>query len=79
LNADGIVHMPAVHQMAKSRQVKPAVDTILSARNIDAQAALLHAVTDHTSFFAAYKLARISLPKEQAAHKVVCEQSTRIM
>jgi len=79
LNADGTMRTPAARRKAKSRQVKPAVDAILRAESIDAQAAVLCAVTDHTSLSAACKLARISSSKEQAAHKFVCEQSARMM
>ena len=49
LNTDGTVCTPAAHRVAKSRQVKPAIDAILRAGSIDAQAALLRAVADHTS------------------------------
>ena len=59
--------------------MKPAVDAILRAGSIDAQAAVLCAVADHTSLSAACELARISSSKEQAAHKFVCEQSARMM
>jgi hypothetical protein len=79
LNADGTVRTPLARWKAKSRQVKPAVNAILCAGSIDAQAAVLCAVTDYTSLSAACKLARISSSKEQAAHKFVCEQSARMM
>ena len=75
LNTDGTVCTPAVHRVAKSRKVKPAIDAVLRAGSIDAQAALLRAVADHTSLYTACKLARISSLKEQAPHKFVCEQS----
>ncbi len=65
LNTDCSVCTPAARRMAKSWQVKPAFNAILCARNIDAYAALLRAVTDHTSLSAACELARISLSKEQ--------------
>jgi hypothetical protein len=66
-------------QKAKSRQVKPAVNAILRAGGLVAQAAVLHAVADHSSLSAACQLARISLSNEQAAQKFVCEQSARMM
>jgi hypothetical protein len=75
LNTDDTVYTPAVHRVAKSRKVKPAIDAVLRAGSIDAQAALLRAVADHTSLYTACELARISSLKEQASHKFVCEQS----
>ena len=79
LNATGTVRTPAACRMAKSWQVKPAVNAIVRAGSIDAQAALLCAVTDHTSLSTVCKLAGISLSKEQAAQIFVCEQSARLM
>ncbi len=51
-NTDGTMRMPAARQMAKSQQVKPAVDAIISTGSINAQSALLCAVADHTSLSA---------------------------
>ena len=79
LDNNGVVRTPSARRKAKSRQVKPAVDAILRAGSIDAQAAVLRAVADHTSLKDACDLARISSSKEQAAHKFVCEQSARMM
>ena len=79
LNANGTVRKPAVCRKVKSRQVKPAVNAILRAGSIDAQAALLCAAADHTSLSAVCELARISTLKEQAAQKFVCKQSARMM
>ena len=79
LDNNGVVRTPSARRKAKSRQVKPAVDAILRAGSIDAQAAVLRAVADHTSLKDACDLARISSSKEQAAHKFLCEQSARMM
>jgi hypothetical protein len=49
VNTNGNVHMPVVQKMMKHRCVKPAVDSILRAGNVQAQAAVLRAVADYPS------------------------------
>ena len=74
LNADGTVRMPAARRTAKSQQVKPSIDATVRAGSIDAHAALLCAVADHTSLSAVCELPGISVSKEQAVQIFVCEQ-----
>jgi hypothetical protein len=59
--------------------VKPLVDNILRAGSVQAQAAVLSAVTDHPSLAPARKLASIESSKMQAAYKFVCKQSSCLM
>ena len=78
-NTNRTMRTPAACRMAKSCQVKPAVNNFLRGRSIKAQAAVLHAVADHSSMAAACELARISSSKEQAAQRFVCEKSAQLM
>ena len=73
--ANGIVRRALARQMAKSRYVKPAIDNIIHARSIEAQAVVLRAVADHSFLAIACELARISLSKDQTAQIFVCKQS----
>ena len=59
LNANGTMHTPLAQRVAKHRQVKPAVDSILSAGNAVQHGALLRGVLDHPSMFSAQKMAAI--------------------
>ena len=79
VNADSVVGTASVHRTAKSRYAKPAVHNIIRAGSIKAQAAVLHAVADHSSLATACELARISSSKDQAAQRFVCKQSARLM
>ena len=65
--------------MAKMRLIKPAVNRIHNAGNVEQQAAVLRAVIDHRYFTAARELAGIDSTKEIAAAKYVCEQSARML
>ncbi len=69
----------AARKMAKMRCVKPAVNKIRNAGNVEQQAAVLRAVIDHRDLTAARELAGIDSTKEIAAAKYVCEQSTRML
>jgi hypothetical protein len=69
----------AARKMAKMRRVKPAVDKIRNAGNVEQQAAVLRAVIDHCDLTAARELTGIDSTKEIAAAKYVCEQSTRML
>ena len=44
--------------MAKQRHVKPSVDKILNAGNVQSQSALLHALADHPALAPAVKLVK---------------------
>jgi hypothetical protein len=71
--------MPVGQKMMKYQRVKPAVDNILHAGSMQAQAAVLHAVADHPSLVPAREVAMIDLLKMQAASKFVCKQSSFLM
>ncbi len=71
--------MPAAQKMMKHQRVKPVVENILHAGSVQAQAAVLLAVTDHPSLAPACELASINSSKMQAAYKFVCEQSSCLM
>jgi len=79
LNANGTMRTPLAQRVTKHRQVKPAVDGILSAGNTVQQGALLWGVLDHPSMFSAQKMAAIDSSKESAAAKYVVGQSARMM
>jgi hypothetical protein len=79
IDTDGKVRTPAVQKMMKHQRVKPVVDNILCAGSVQAQAAVLHAVTDHPSLAPAQELASINSSKMQAAYKFVCKQSSCLM
>jgi hypothetical protein len=57
------VRTPEEHKMAKYGRMKPAVEIILPAGKVEAQAAVLSAVADHPSLAPACKLARINSSK----------------
>ena len=59
LNANGTMRTPLAQRVAKHRQVKPAVDSILSADSAVQLGALLRGVLDHPSMFSAQKMAAI--------------------
>ncbi len=74
LTKNGTVCTPVARKMAQLWRVKPAVDKILNAGNVEQQAAVLCAVTNHPVLTAALKLAGIDLSKEHATAKYVCDQ-----
>jgi hypothetical protein len=53
-------------RMAKMRCVKPTVDKIVDAGNVNDQATMIRAVVDHPALVAARALAGILSTKEQA-------------
>jgi len=79
LNANGTMRTPLAQRVAKCRQVKPAVDSILCAGNAVQQGDLLRGVLDHPSMFSAQKMAAIDSSKESAAAKYVMGQSAKMM
>jgi hypothetical protein len=69
---------PNAAAAAAAAAATATVDNATAVAAADSAAAV--AAADHTSLSAACELARISLPKEQAAaQKFVCEQSARMM
>jgi hypothetical protein len=78
-NANGKTRTPLAQRVAKHRQVKPAVDSILRAGNAVQQGAFIQGVLDHPSMFNARKMAAIHSSKESAAAKYVMGQSARMM
>jgi hypothetical protein len=64
---------------AKSRAVRPAVDSILQKKNPVFQAAVLRAVVDHPSLVTARKLAGIESSNVQKSNTYICQQSARMM
>jgi len=79
LNANGTMRTPLAQRIAKCRQVKPAVDSILCTGNAVQQGALLRGVLDHPSMFSAQKRAAIDWSKESAAARYVMGQLVRMM
>jgi hypothetical protein len=79
VDIDGNLRTPAAQKMMKHQHVKPVVENILHAGSVQAQAAVLHAVTDHPSLAPARELASINSSKMQAAYKLVCKQSSHLM
>jgi hypothetical protein len=69
LTSNGTIRTPLASRIAKTRMVKPAVDSILCVGNVITQAAVLRGVADHPSMVHARKLAGIVLSKEQATIK----------
>ena len=65
--------------MAKQRHVKPSVDKILNAGNVQSQAALLRALADHPVLALAVKLAGIATSRSMAAATFVCTQLAQMM
>ena len=58
VSSSGKVHSHAAKKMAKQRHVKPSVDKILNAGNVQSQSALLHALADHPALAPAVKLVK---------------------
>ena len=56
LSANGTMRTPLAQRIAKCRQVKPAVDSILCAGNTVQQGALLRGVLDKPSMLSAQKM-----------------------
>jgi hypothetical protein len=79
VSSSGKLRTPAARKMAKYRRVKPAVDTILNAGNVQSQSALLRAVADHPELASAVKMAGIATSRAMATAKFLCNQSARMM
>jgi hypothetical protein len=79
IGANGTACMLAAMRMAKMRCVKPTVDKIVDAGNINDQATMICAVVDHPALDAARALAGILSTKEQAAASYVSEQTARML
>jgi hypothetical protein len=58
VSSSGKVGSRAAKKMAKQRHVKPSVDKILNAGNVQLQSALLHALADHPALTPAVKLVK---------------------
>jgi hypothetical protein len=56
LTKNGTVRMPAARKIAKLWHVKPAVNKIVNTGNVEQQAAVLHAVSNHPALTAAHEL-----------------------
>jgi len=79
VSSSGKVRSRAAKKMAKQRRVKPSVDKILNAGNVQSQAALLRALADHPALAPAIKLAGIATSRSMAAATFVCTQLARMM
>jgi hypothetical protein len=79
VHANGTVHTQVAMMMAKLQHVKPTVDKILNAGDIQQQAPVLRAVTDHPALATACELAGIDSSKEKATAKFLCKQSSWMM
>ena len=79
VTAKGTIRKPVASRVAKTRMVKPAVESILRTGNAITQAAVLRGVADHPLLGHARKLAGIESSKEQATIKFVVEQSARMI
>jgi hypothetical protein len=79
VSSSGKVRPRAAKKMAKQQRVKPSVDKILSAGNVQSQAALLRALADHPALAPAVKMAGIAMSRAIAAAKFVCNQSACMM
>ncbi len=77
--ANSTVHTHAAAKTFKLRCVKPAVERILNADDVQQQAAVLRAVADHPALMVVQELAGIDYSKEIAAAKFVCKQSSGMM
>ena len=64
LNANGTMRTPLAQRIAKCRQVKPAVDSILCAGNAVQQGALFRGVLDHPSAGMFQRRRRIRMGRE---------------
>ena len=79
IGANGAAHTLAAMRMAKMQCVKPTVDKIIDAGNVNDQATMIRAVVDYPALVASCALAGIPLTKEQAAALYVSEQTSRIL
>ncbi len=75
IGVNGTARTLRAMRMAKMRCVKPTVDTIVKAGNVEDQATLICAVVDHPALVAARALAGLLSTKEQAASSYVSEQT----
>jgi hypothetical protein len=73
------VRTPAAKKMAKQWRVKPSIDQIINAGNVQSQAAILRALADHPALASAVEMAGIATSRVIAAAKFVCTQSARMM
>jgi len=79
VSSSGKVRLRAAKKMAKQRCVKQSFNKILTTGNVQLQAALLCALTDHPALAPAIKLAGIATSRSMAAATFVCTQSARMM
>jgi hypothetical protein len=79
ISSSGKVCTPTAKKMAKQRRVKPSVDQIINAGNVQSQAAILCALADHPALAPAVKMAGIATSRAIAAAEFVCTQSARMM
>jgi hypothetical protein len=79
VTSSGKVHMPTAKKMAKQRRVKPSVDQIINAGNVQLQAAILCALADHPALAPAVEVAGIATSRAIAAAKFVCTQPACMM
>jgi hypothetical protein len=79
VSSSGKVRSHAAKKMAKQRRVKPSVDKILNAGNVQSQAALLRALADHPALAPAVEMVGIATSRAIAAAEFVCNQSARMM
>ena len=69
-DANGKMRNLLAQRVAKHRQVKPTVDSILRAGNAVQQGALLRGVLDHSSMLNARKMAAIQFVKRVSSCKI---------
>ena len=79
IGANGAARTLAAMRMVKMQRVKPTVDTIVKAGNVEDQATLIRAVVNHSALAAARALAGLLSTKEQAAASYVSKQTARIL
>jgi hypothetical protein len=79
VSSSGKVLTPAAKKMAKQRRVKPSVDQIINAGNVQSQAAILRALADHPALAPAVEMAGIATSRAIAAAEFVCTQLLRMM
>jgi hypothetical protein len=77
--ANGAARTLAAMRMAKMRCIKPTVDKMVDAGNVNDQATMIHAVVDHPALVAAHALAGILSMKEQAVASYVSKQTVRML
>jgi hypothetical protein len=73
VKTNSTMQMPAERKMAKYQCMKPTVENILHAGKVEAQAAVLRAVTNYPSLAPARKLARINSSKDHGLQ--ICLQA----